>query len=103
MAPGALMADEPQEVVFHAGKGKQTRAVLSGADLKPTFDRIPTVDFKLAFSDSLADRQAVAREVKRAFTEVGFMYATNHGISSDLQDRTTDAIKQFFDQPKRRR
>ncbi|KAI1078105.1 Clavaminate synthase-like protein [Whalleya microplaca] len=99
MAPGALIVDETREVVFHAGKGKQTRPILNGADLKPTFDRIPTVDFKLAFSPSLADRQSVAREVKKAFTEVGFLYAVNHGIDSALQARTTEAIQQFFDRP----
>ncbi|KAI0009233.1 Clavaminate synthase-like protein [Xylariaceae sp. FL0662B] len=99
MAPGTLVVDETREVVFHAGKGKQTRPILSGADLKPTFERIPTVDFKLAFSPSLADRQSVAREVTKAFTEVGFLYAVNHGIDSELQARTADAIRQFFDRP----
>ncbi|KAH9884093.1 2OG-Fe(II) oxygenase [Xylariomycetidae sp. FL2044] len=102
MAPGALIADEggPKEVVFHAGKGKQSRAVLSGADLKPTFDRIPTVDFARATASSpLADRQAVAREVIRAFTEVGFLYAVNHGIDAALQARTTEMVRRFFARP----
>ncbi|KAI0129105.1 Clavaminate synthase-like protein [Xylariales sp. AK1849] len=99
MAPGALVPDPPEEVVFHAGKGKQSRAILSGADMKPTFDRIPTVDFSLASSPSLSDRQVIAREVKKAFTQVGFMYAINAGISPDLQARTTEIIKDFFALP----
>lgn len=99
MAPGALVEEPRQEVVFHAGKGKQSRAVLSGADLKPTFDRIPTVDFTKATSPNEADRLAVAREVGKAFTEVGFMYAVNHGIDEELQRRAKAVIKEFFGQP----
>ncbi|KAI0482708.1 2OG-Fe(II) oxygenase [Xylariaceae sp. FL0804] len=99
MAPGALVTEEPREVIFHAGKGKQSRAILSGADLKPTFDHIPTVDFRLAYSDSLEERRTVAREVRKAFTEVGFLYALNHGIDSDLQGRTTQTIRDFFSLP----
>ncbi|KAH7325557.1 Clavaminate synthase-like protein [Stachybotrys elegans] len=87
------------EVVFHAGKGKQTRPVLSGADLKPTFEHIPTVDFRNATSDVFEERLAVAREVGKAFTEVGFLYALNHGIDADLQDRVTTVIKDFFALP----
>lgn len=99
MAPGALVENEPTEVVFHAGKGTQRRFVLSGGDLKPTFDRIPTVDFRNATSSNLEERRAVAREVHDAFTKVGFLYAINHGISPDLQERTTNIIKDFFGQP----
>lgn len=98
MAPSAVPI-EPEEVVFHAGKGKQSRPVLSGADLKPTFDRIPTVDFQNANSSVLEERLAVAREVGKAFAEVGFLYALNHGISADLQERVTNVIKDFFAQP----
>ncbi|KAI1343129.1 2OG-Fe(II) oxygenase [Xylariaceae sp. FL0016] len=100
MAPGALIAEDAREVVFHAGKGKQSRAILRGADLKPTFDQIPTVDFANAFSDSVEERRAVALGVKKAFTEVGFMYAINHGIDDGLQERITNTIQAFFAQPK---
>jgi isopenicillin N synthase-like dioxygenase len=100
MAPGALTPEtgSPEEIVFHAGKGTQKRAVLHGTAMKPTFDRIPTVDFTQAMSPDPAERLAVAREIKKAFTEVGFMYAINTGISSDLQERTTATIKEFFAQ-----
>lgn len=98
MAPSATII-EPKEVVFHAGKGKQTRPVLSGADLKPTFDSIPAIDFTNATSPVFEERLAVAREVGRAFTEVGFLYAMNHSISDDLQARVKDVIRGFFDQP----
>ncbi|KAI4596752.1 hypothetical protein KJ359_005094 [Pestalotiopsis sp. 9143b] len=99
MAPGALLSDAPEEVVFHAGKGKQSRPVLRGSDMKPTFERLPEVDFSLASSPELSDRQAVARQVRKAFTEVGFMYATNTGISPSLQERVTNVIKEFFARP----
>jgi isopenicillin N synthase-like dioxygenase len=99
MAPAATLS-EAKEVVFHAGKGKQTRLVLSGADLKPTFEHIPTVDFRNATSEVFEERLAVARKVGRAFTEVGFLYALNHGIDADLQDRVTAVIKDFFALPR---
>ncbi|KAK9425470.1 putative Fe2OG dioxygenase domain-containing protein [Seiridium unicorne] len=99
MAPGALLPDTPEEVVFHAGKGKQSRPVLHGADMKPTFNSIPAVDFSLASSAKLSDRLAIAREVRKAFAEVGFMYAINSGISPELQARTTEIIKEFFSLP----
>ncbi|KAF4123663.1 Isopenicillin N synthase [Geosmithia morbida] len=94
MAPSAL---PPQEhVTFHAGKGKQTRPVLTGSSMKPTFDAIPVVDLSKARSCDLADRQSVAREIGRAFTEVGFMYAVNHGIGEDVQTRVRDVVEAFF-------
>lgn len=99
MAPGAILPDSPTEVVFHAGKGKQSRAILRGEDMRPTFDAIPTVDFSLASSANLTDRLTVARDVRKAFEDVGFLYAVNCGIDADLQKRTTDMIQEFFSLP----
>lgn len=94
-------ATQTQEyVTFHAAKGKISRPILTGAAMKPTFDSIPQVDFRKAFSPSVEERQIVAAEVGKAFKEVGFIYAINHGISEDLQQRTTAVIKEFFSLPK---
>lgn len=87
-------------VTFHAAKGKISRPILTGAAMKPTFESIPQVDFEKAFSTSVEKRKQVANEVGKAFKEVGFLYAVNHGISEDLQDRTTAVIKEFFSLPK---
>lgn len=87
-------------VTFHAGKGKISRPILTGVAMKPTFESIPQVDFAEAFSASVEKRKRVANEVGRAFKDVGFLYAINHGISEDLQQRTTAVIKEFFSLPK---
>jgi isopenicillin N synthase-like dioxygenase len=100
MAPGALVVEQQAEtVVFHGGKGKQSRVIRSGADAKPTFDHIPTVDFSNATSGTVSERLAVAQQVKKAFAEVGFLYAVNHGISTELQERTKAVIEEFFSLP----
>jgi hypothetical protein len=92
-------ATETKYVTFHAAKGKVSRPILTGAAMKPTFESLPQVDFEMAFSPSLDDREAVAIEVGKAFKEVGFLYAINHGISEDLQERLTAVIKEFFALP----
>lgn len=100
MAPGALVPDpEPEYVTFHAAKGKLSRPVLKGDAKKQTFESIPQVDFTQMWSESLGDRKNVASEVGKAFREVGFMYAFNHGISEELQARTSKVVKEFFALP----
>ncbi|KAE9967338.1 hypothetical protein BLS_006435 [Venturia inaequalis] len=83
-------------VTFHAAKGKMSRPILTGPAMKSTFESIPHVDFDKAFSESVDERRQVADKVGKAFKEVGFLYAINHGISEDLQHRTTAVIKEFF-------
>ncbi|KAK5112419.1 hypothetical protein LTR85_011528 [Meristemomyces frigidus] len=100
MAPGALLPDpEPEYVTFHAAKGKLSRPVLKGDAKRQTFEEIPQVDFTKMWSDSIQDRKAVALEVDKAFREVGFLYAANHGISEELQARTFKVAKEFFELP----
>ncbi|KAK5111764.1 hypothetical protein LTR62_004684 [Meristemomyces frigidus] len=100
MAPSATLPGlEPEYVEFHAGKGKLKRAVLKGDHKKATFASIPAVDFAQMWSDSLNDRKEVALHVGKAFREVGFLYAVNHGISEDIQARTFAVTKEFFELP----
>jgi hypothetical protein len=100
MAPSALLPDpEPEYVVVHAGKGTIKRQILTGDQKKPTFEIIPQVDFSKVDSPLLEDRKSVAREVGAAFKDSGFLYASNHGISEDLQDNLKRVIKEFFDLP----
>ena len=100
MAPGALLPEDEQEyVTFHASKGKLYRPVLKGDARVKTFESIPKIDMSSMWSSSLEDRRSVALEVGSAFREAGFMYAINHGISKDLQDRTACVMREFFDLP----
>lgn len=101
MAPSSetVTTTEPEYVTFHASQGRGKRLVLKGDEMKDTFESIPVVDFTKAFSSSIEDRKSVAKEVGDAFRKVGFLYARGHGVSEDLQDRTREAMKQFFSQP----
>ncbi|CAK7223966.1 hypothetical protein SBRCBS47491_005387 [Sporothrix bragantina] len=80
---------EPQYVVFHGLKGEGRR---------PTFESIPQIDFT-DMNGSLEARQALAAQVKAAFTESGFLYSCNYGISVELQAEVLDIMKTFFTLP----
>ncbi|XP_058274290.1 1-aminocyclopropane-1-carboxylate oxidase-like [Hemibagrus wyckioides] len=61
---------------------------------------IPVVDFdvyKLGTSD-VADKnlQELGKEIRKAFTEVGFVYLKNTGIDQKEVDRVMDISKKFF-------
>jgi isopenicillin N synthase-like dioxygenase len=69
--------------------------------LKPTsaatsFQAIPIVDLTKSFSSSLADRQAVAAEIKEACTKVGFFYITGHGIPDDVCEGVMKQAHRLF-------
>lgn len=87
---------EQEYVTFFAGGIKGIRPILRDADLKPTFDSIPIVDFTDIYSPSLEKRKSLALEVRKAFTDVGFMYAANHGISASLQLDVLRVMEEFF-------
>ncbi|XP_071398104.1 uncharacterized protein [Centroberyx affinis] len=65
--------------------------------------KIPLVDFS-AYSlneQDVSDEQLqlLSKELKTAFTEVGFVYLKNSGISQEEIDRVMDISKRFFLQP----
>jgi hypothetical protein len=72
MTVTATTVEEPQYVTFFAGGDKGKRPILSGANLKPTFDKIPIVDFSNINSPSLEEQKKLSLGVRRAFTDVGF-------------------------------
>lgn len=90
---------DTEYVTFMAGGNKGSRPVLRGKDLKPTFEKIPMVDLTNMKSAVGEERRKVASEIRAAFTDVGFMYVTNHGISQQLQDDVSRVVKEFFALP----
>ncbi|KAH9884543.1 2OG-Fe(II) oxygenase [Xylariomycetidae sp. FL2044] len=64
-----------------------------------TTDEIPIVHISGIFSDSLADRQAVAAEIRRAATTSGFFYMKNHGVPEEAIRTCLAAANNFFHQP----
>ncbi|CAK7235701.1 hypothetical protein SCUCBS95973_009356 [Sporothrix curviconia] len=74
-APATVLAniqdpDDTKNVYYQSGGYRLLRPVLIGAQVKRTFDAIPTVDVSNIFSPDLNVRKAIA-------AEVGFFYASN--------------------------
>ena len=61
------------------------------------FDRIPVVDLAPLIDGS--DPQGVAREIRWALANAGFMYVKNHGTNPDLVAGTFAQARAFFDLP----
>src|SRR6187402_2973828 len=62
----------------------------------PSFRSIPIIDLTKSFSSSLADRQAVAKEINEACTKVGFFFITGHGIPHSVCSDVLNLAKRFF-------
>ena len=62
-------------------------------------DRIPEVDLGPSFGGDEAASAAVAAEIDRAYTDIGFMYIRNHGIAQALIDGVFAASRRFHAQP----
>lgn len=72
----------------------------TGLKAEPTpFEAIPLIDFSAMLGDDPAARAAVGEAVRKACTEVGFFYATGHGVPQEVIDRTFSAAHGFFDLP----
>lgn len=65
-----------------------------GARILP-FTSIPTIDIGSLFGDDRPAFEATAKEIAFACETIGFFYIKNHGISSDLIERTYDQAKRF--------
>ncbi|MEL6919465.1 MAG: 2-oxoglutarate and iron-dependent oxygenase domain-containing protein [Pseudomonadota bacterium] len=72
----------------------------SGLQAEQTpFEEIPVIDFGPMHDGDAEARMAVGDAVRKACTEVGFFYATHHGVPQSVIDGTFDAAHAFFDLP----
>ncbi|RUW54079.1 isopenicillin N synthase family oxygenase [Mesorhizobium sp. M1A.F.Ca.ET.072.01.1.1] len=69
----------------------------SGGAGRQSFDKIPLVDLAPLFDAS--DLGKVAKEIRWALTNTGFMYIKNHGVPTRLIDETFTEARAFFDLP----
>lgn len=49
--------------------------------LTPSFTEIPVVDISASLSENLADRIALAKDIRKVCETVGFFYISNHGTT----------------------
>lgn len=89
----AIHEETPTHITFHTSTGPATR---KRAQTTPTFTSIPVISFRNINSSSLEERKALAVQVGKAFREVGFLYAKDHGIEDELQARVLGVMKEFF-------
>ncbi|KAK8066440.1 Clavaminate synthase-like protein [Apiospora hydei] len=88
-----------QYVYYHEGGVPGRRPVLTGKDAKPTFTELPRIDLGRLYSTELADRRALSSEIDAAFRDVGFFYATNHGVDKAVVDDMFSAMHRYFGLP----
>jgi isopenicillin N synthase-like dioxygenase len=60
---------------------------------------VPVIDFSRIYSPNLADRRAVAAEIRQACLKNGFFYIKSSGVSTDVVEAVLAAGRQFFALP----
>jgi isopenicillin N synthase-like dioxygenase len=81
-----------------SGQGPVTRTVLQTPPRDALQSEIPVIDISAIFSASLHDRQAVARQIRDAATNIGFFYISNHGVSEPVIENMYKTSLSFFRQ-----
>ena len=91
----------PKTTILHlaSANGPVTRQVLDTPIREALPHEIPIIDISGISSPSLADRKAIADQIRSAALTNGFFYITNHGIPSPVTSSAHDASLSFFRQP----
>ncbi len=63
------------------------------------FSEIPVLDFSPMETGNQSEKQALAKKLFEACTQVGFFYVTNHGVPESAIKNMQLVSKTFFDQP----
>jgi isopenicillin N synthase-like dioxygenase len=64
-----------------------------------TASEIPIIDLTPLSSSSLAERKALAAEIRSAAVGTGFFYVKNHGIAAETIENARQQALKFFRQP----
>jgi isopenicillin N synthase-like dioxygenase len=99
----AAVASAPSPSLEHEGSKaaaleaqEYLQSRLTSTSSAASFRTIPIINLTKSFSSSLADRQAVAAEIRTACTTVGFFYIVGHGIPSSVCDGVLKLASRFF-------
>lgn len=66
-------------------------------------DEIPIIDAARMWSEDVADRKAIAEEIRKAAHDIGFFYLVNHGVDMSLAENAFDQAKKFFALPEEKK
>lgn len=66
-------------------------------DKRENFQSIPVIDVAPLLSGT--DKQGVAKQIRWALSNTGFMYVKNHGIEQEFVDDVFNVTRRFFDLP----
>ncbi|KAI2636508.1 2OG-Fe(II) oxygenase [Hypomontagnella submonticulosa] len=64
-----------------------------------TAEEIPVIDVSGIFSDNIVDHKAVAAEIRKAATTIGFFYMKGHRIPDEVIQACLKSARDFFHQP----
>ncbi|MBL4930027.1 isopenicillin N synthase family dioxygenase [Fuscibacter oryzae] len=64
---------------------------------RENFDSIPVIDVAPLLDGS--DKMGVARQIRWALSNAGFMYVKNHGVTQGFVDEVFDVTRRFFEMP----
>jgi isopenicillin N synthase-like dioxygenase len=92
-------ADQTTYEEAHAGAAAylQSRLAEKNERLDEGFE-IPVIDLTPSFSPVLADRQAVAAQIRKACTTSGFFYIANHRVPKSVRYSILEQTKRFYDE-----
>lgn len=85
--------------VLETGTGSRT---LKSGGLDPqrvSFDSIPIIGLEPMFGNDTEAKQELAQKLRKACTEVGFLYIRNHRFPQEILDATFAAAVSYFSLP----
>ncbi|KAH7028091.1 uncharacterized protein B0I36DRAFT_328598 [Microdochium trichocladiopsis] len=89
--------------------GPRTATMMNGktftfqSNVSTTLAKIPIIDAARIWSQDLAERKALAEEIREAAHEIGFFYLVNHGIDMKYADEAMTQAKRFFAMPQEKK
>jgi isopenicillin N synthase-like dioxygenase len=82
---------------INSGTGPRNFFESGTAAIEIPFEEIPVIDFSHMFSENAEDRKNVGDKVRKACTEIGFFYVSNHQIPISIIKKAFDESARFFD------